>query len=118
MGRGPSGACTLPRGRAMGLGGRTAVSETNHRSRAVLVALLVAFLWATSWVLIKWGIRDVAPLTFAGLRYSLASLCLSPILLARRAELRSTTARGWGALVALGLVFYALTQGGQFLALA
>ncbi len=88
------------------------------RVRAILAALFVAFLWSTSWVLIKWGIRDVAPLTFAGLRYSLAFLCLAPILVARRGELRSLSARGWGILIALGLVFYALTQGGQFLALA
>ena len=43
---------------------------------AVFQALFVTFLWSTSWVLIKIGLVDIAPLTFAGLRYGLAFLCL------------------------------------------
>ena len=35
----------------------------------MLVALFVVFLWATSWVLIKFGLEAIPPLTFAGLRY-------------------------------------------------
>ena len=38
----------------------------------MLQALLVTFLWSTSWVLIKIGFADIPPLTFAGLRYTLA----------------------------------------------
>jgi len=33
--------------------------------RAVLQALFVTFLWSTSWVLIKLGLKDIPPLTFA-----------------------------------------------------
>jgi drug/metabolite transporter (DMT)-like permease len=86
---------------------------------AVLQALLVTFLWATSWVLIKIGLKDIPALTFAGLRYSLACLCLLPFALrpAYRTPLRHLSKRGWGRLIALGLVFYAATQGAQFLGL-
>jgi drug/metabolite transporter (DMT)-like permease len=88
----------------------------------VLQALLVTFLWSTSWVLIKIGLRAHLPaLTFAGLRYSLAFLCLAPFVLARpghRATLRSLSRGLWAQLVLLGVVFYALTQGAQFLSLA
>ena len=35
---------------------------------AVLHALLVTFLWSTSWVLIKLGLQNIPALTFAGLR--------------------------------------------------
>jgi len=82
--------------------------------------LLVTFLWSTSWVLIKIGLQDLPPLTFAGLRYSLAFLCLLPFALrpANRAPLRRLSGRGWMRLVALGLLFYAVTQGTQFLGLA
>ena len=45
-------------------------------TRAVLQALLVTFLWSTSWVLIKIGLADIPALTFAGLRYVLALLVL------------------------------------------
>ena len=88
--------------------------------RAVFQALFVTFLWSTSWVLIKIGLQDLPPLTFAGLRYSLAFLCLLPFALrsANRAPLRRLSGRGWMRLAALGLLFYAVTQGTQFLGLA
>ena len=84
-----------------------------------MLALLVTFLWSTSWVLIKIGLDDIPALTFAGLRYSLAFFALLPIAL-RRADihvLRSLPRSTWANLVLLGLIFYAVTQGAQFLAL-
>jgi drug/metabolite transporter (DMT)-like permease len=85
----------------------------------VVQALFVTFLWSTSWVFIKFGLADIPALPFAGLRYSLAFLCLLPI--AARAgqlkQLRSLSARRWGQLALLGLLFYAVTQGAQFLSL-
>lgn len=90
------------------------------RARAILLALFVTFLWSTSWVLIKFGLDDIPPLTFAGLRYSLAFLTLIP-LYARSSHvtpLRRLSPRSWGELIGLGLLFYTLTQGSQFMALA
>ncbi|MGH2522306.1 MAG: DMT family transporter [Anaerolineales bacterium] len=88
--------------------------------RAVLQALFVTFLWATSWVLIKFGLQDLPALTFAGLRYALAFLCLLPFTLrsAHFNALRALSGREWIQLAALGLLFYSLTQGAQFLGLA
>lgn len=87
---------------------------------AVLQALFVTFLWSTSWVLIKVGLRDMPALTFAGLRYTLAFLCLLPLALAprRRAALLRLSGRDWLGLAALGLLFYTITQGAQFVGLA
>ena len=87
---------------------------------AILQALLVTFLWSTSWVLIKIGLSDIPALTFAGLRYCLASLCLLPFVLRseQRRALSSLSRRQWSWLVVLGLLFYAVTQGAQFLGLA
>ncbi|HSM49791.1 MAG TPA: DMT family transporter [Thermoanaerobaculia bacterium] len=85
------------------------------------LALFVTFLWSTSWVLIKLGLRDLAPLSFAGLRYVLAALLLLPALALRpadRAALRGMGPREWLELAGLGLVLYAVTQGAQFAALA
>ena len=48
--------------------------------RAVLQALFVTFLWSISFVLIKFGLEDIPPLLFAGLRYMLAFLVLLPLL--------------------------------------
>jgi drug/metabolite transporter (DMT)-like permease len=88
--------------------------------RAILQALFVTFLWSTSWVLIKIGLQDIPPLTFAGLRYILAFFCLLPLLLrsSSRASLRRLGTRRWLELMVLGLLFYAITQGTSFVSLA
>jgi drug/metabolite transporter (DMT)-like permease len=89
---------------------------------AAAQALLVTLLWSSSFVLIKLGLRDpdLGPLSFAGLRYTLAALILLPF--AWR-QLRAV--QGWavdrrllGQIVGLGLLFYTTTQGAQFVALA
>lgn len=87
--------------------------------RAVLQALLVTFLWSTSWVLIKIGLEDIPALPFAGLRYVLACVVLLPIALWRRqpSRLPVSGAGGWGRLILLGILYYAVTQGAIFWAL-
>jgi drug/metabolite transporter (DMT)-like permease len=87
--------------------------------RAVGQALLVTFLWSTSWVLIKIGLEDIPALTFAGLRYALAFLCLLPFAFRSRqlAPLRQVSAGTWVRLLLLGLLFYSVTQGAQFVSL-
>lgn len=91
----------------------------NDRLRAAVQALFVTFLWATSWVLIKIGLEEIPPLTFAGLRYFLAFLCLGPIVLrsGRLRTLRALSRRSWAHLIVLGLLLYTVTQGAQFVAL-
>lgn len=90
--------------------------------KALLQALLVTFLWSTSWVLIKFGLQASLPaITFAGLRYFIAFLCLLPFILlnpAHRESMRSFSRATWGQLALLGILFYALTQGAQFASLA
>ena len=89
------------------------------RVRSVLLALSVTVLWSSSWVLVKIGLEDIPPLSFAGLRYALACVCLLPFVLRpqRIAALRSLSPAAWARLILLGLLFYSLTQGAQFLSL-
>ena len=88
---------------------------------AVLQALLVTFLWSTSWILIKFGRAEEIPaLTFAGLRYTIAFLCLLPLVLRNRENLtavRQLRRKDVLRLVALGLIYYTVTQGSQFVSL-
>jgi drug/metabolite transporter (DMT)-like permease len=92
------------------------------RLRAILQAFFVTFLWSTSWVLIKIGLddKDIPPVTFAGLRYFLAFLTLVPVyFLSRQATpVRSLTRRHRASLALLGLLYYTITQGTNFLGLA
>jgi len=96
--------------------------DRRHLHRAVWLALVVTVLWSSSWVIIRFGLDDegLEPITFAGLRYAAASLVLLAGALSRpttREQLRSVLRSGWAELATLGLVFYAITQGAQFVAL-
>jgi drug/metabolite transporter (DMT)-like permease len=87
--------------------------------RAVFQALFVTLLWSTSWVLIKIGLQDIPALPFAGLRYTLAFMCLLPFAIRSRqlTRLRGLSSGTWARLILLGLLFYSVTQGAQFLSL-
>lgn len=96
--------------------------ETRAHLRAVATALFVTLLWSSSWILIRVGLDDeeLAPLTFAGLRYSLAAF----VLLAWVASTPQHRSRSgmvirthWRPLVVLGVVYFAITQGAQFVAI-
>lgn len=99
----------------------------SHRA-AVAAALLVTFLWSSSWVLIRWGLDDegLEPITFASLRYGLAAMLVVAWLLlgkrraARRSGFRTGVPRKrllW-KLALLGIAVYGITQGAQFVAIA
>jgi O-acetylserine/cysteine efflux transporter len=87
---------------------------------AILLALLVTFLWSTSFVIIKLGLKEIPPLTFAGLRYSIAFVCLLPFLFTKKniSVVKNLEKRDWTKLILLGILFYAFTQGTQFIGLS
>ncbi|HUG34106.1 MAG TPA: EamA family transporter [Anaerolineales bacterium] len=87
---------------------------------AILQAIFVVFLWATSWVFIKVGLQDIPPILFAGMRYGLAFVCLGIMLGFSKtgSGMRAISKREWERLILLGILYYAATQGAIFLALA
>jgi drug/metabolite transporter (DMT)-like permease len=89
------------------------------RLAAILQALFVAFLWSTSWVLIKIGLADIPPLTFAGLRYAIAAGVLMPFFLRGGgiSSARTLKKHEWLLLAVLGVLFYPLAQGAQYISL-
>ncbi len=90
------------------------------RVRAIFQALFVTFLWSTSWVFIKFGLNDIPPITFAGLRYFLAFLALIPVYARSNSAtpLSNLSRLEWRNLIGLGLLYYTITQGSQFMSLA
>jgi drug/metabolite transporter (DMT)-like permease len=46
-------------------------------------AILVTFLWSSSFVLIKFGLLEIPPFLFAALRYTLAFIVLGMLYMAR-----------------------------------
>ncbi|OLS31010.1 MAG: hypothetical protein ThorAB25_05970 [Candidatus Thorarchaeota archaeon AB_25] len=96
--------------------------QDSRRTRiiAVIQALFVTVLWSSSFVVIKFGLEDIPPLTFAGLRYSIASVILLTLILAQpkiRSSLLGRSRRWWGMLFLYGCIYITATQGTQFLGL-
>jgi len=87
---------------------------------AIALALLVTFLWSTSFVIIKLGLKEIPPLVFAGLRYTIAFFCLLPFLFTQKniSVVKNLEKKDWLNLVLLGILFYAFTQGTQFIGLS
>src|SRR5512137_3001552 len=83
---------------------------------ATLQALLVTFLWSSSYILTKLGLIDVQPLTLVGLRYLVASLILLPVAL-MKGEHRKVSRETLLRLGALGILGYTVAQGFQCLGL-
>ena len=99
----------------------TPTPDPEHR-KALALAIIVTVLWSSSWVIIRFGLDDegLTPLTFAGLRYATAAVVLIGVVASRpaaRKGVRSLTPREIAGLALLGVVFFALTQGAQFVAL-
>ncbi len=96
-------------------------ARTGHVG-AIGLALVVTVLWSSSWILIRVGLDDeeLAPLTFAGLRYTLAASVLAGVVASRpslRRDLAGVGRQMWKRLAVLGVVFFTVTQGAQFVAI-
>ncbi len=90
--------------------------EAGAKIKSLLLALLVTFLWSTSFVIIKFGLSEISPLNFAGLRYIIAFICLLPFVFTRKniSELIAVEKNDWKKLILLGILFYSITQGAQY----
>lgn len=99
------------------------MGKQQEKTTVVLQALFVTFLWSTSWVIVKFGLEDIPPLVFAGLRYVTAFVVLGGYFALsqkggrQHTPLKKLTNKDWLLLIVLGIVYYTLTQGSQFLGL-
>jgi len=85
--------------------------------RALLEGLLVTFLWSTSYVLMKIGLRTLPPLTLAAYRYVIASAVLMMVALSRDRGLLVKDKESLPKLLVLGISGYSVAQGLQCVAL-
>jgi len=86
----------------------------NRRSFALLVALLVTMIWSSSFVVVKFGLETLGPLTIAGLRYSLGAIVLAPFLLLKRGERKPIPKELWPRLALIGVSSYTIGNGALF----
>ena len=55
--------------------------------RTLFVWVVVCLIWSTVWLFIKLGLRDLPPLSFAGIRLVIAVAALLPIMIVQRIPL-------------------------------
>jgi drug/metabolite transporter (DMT)-like permease len=89
------------------------------RLLGVLEALLVTFLWSSSYVLVKIGLDQIQipPLTLVALRYAVASAVLIPLALRRGGSSMLGDPKFLARIAILGLTGYSVAQGLQCLGL-
>jgi len=89
------------------------------RLLGVVEALLVTFLWSSSYVLVKIGLNQIQipPLTLVALRYAVASAVLIPLAIQRGSSSMLGDPKFLTRIAILGLTGYAVAQGLQCLGL-
>lgn len=78
--------------------------------KARIVWLVLCCIWGSTWLFIKLGLADLPPLTFAGIRFIVASSILFTIIWVRRIPLPRDR-RDWMLLAITGLLAFSLNYG-------
>jgi drug/metabolite transporter (DMT)-like permease len=78
--------------------------------KARVVWLILCCIWGSTWLFIKLGLADLPPITFAGIRFVLASLILTIMVLARRARWPRTR-QEWTLVAVVGVLQFGLNYG-------
>ena len=78
--------------------------------KARVVWLILCGIWGSTWLFIKLGLADLPPLTFAGIRFLVASLILSALILARGVRWPRSR-RDWSLIGIVGLLQFTLNYG-------
>jgi drug/metabolite transporter (DMT)-like permease len=78
--------------------------------KARIVWLILCGIWGSTWLFIKIGLEDLPPLSFAGLRFVLASAILSSLILIRRVRWPRTRS-DWWLIAVSGFLQFTLNYG-------
>ncbi|HYY94371.1 MAG TPA: EamA family transporter, partial [Pyrinomonadaceae bacterium] len=78
--------------------------------KARVVFLLLCCIWGSTWLFIKLGLRDLPPVSFAAVRFVLASAVLFGIVAARRMRV-PRTAREWTLIAVTGVLAFTFNYG-------
>src|SRR3984885_10663328 len=89
----------------------TAAENANDRPRwkTLLAFAIIYFVWGSTFLAIRVGVREVPPLVLAAMRFSVAGLVLFGWVLARGE--RAPTIREWRSASLLGLVIFVFDYG-------
>lgn len=80
----------------------------------LLTALLVTIIWSSTFVIVKFGLETLGPLTIAGLRYTIGAFTLLPFLLLRKTDRKPISRNLWLRLILIGISSYTIGNGALF----
>jgi drug/metabolite transporter (DMT)-like permease len=78
--------------------------------KVVVVWAVTCLIWSTVWLFIKLGLRDLPPVSFAGIRLVIAVAILFPVIVIRRTQLPHS-ARDWKLIAVTGVILLGLNYG-------
>jgi len=78
--------------------------------KARLVWLVLCGIWGSTWLFIKLGLKDLPPLTFAGIRFVIACAILFAVIRIRGIELPRARA-DWALLAVTGILSFGFNYG-------
>lgn len=85
------------------------IHRKGTKAKAVFALALVCFLWGTTWVASKLGVKYMPSLQMAGIRQTLGGLCYVIFFLVKGTGFPAR--KEWGSIVILSLLNFALTNG-------
>ena len=87
------------------------MEDSNHRPtwKTLLAFAIIYFVWGSTFLAIRTGVREVPPLVLAAMRFSVAGLVLFGWVLARGE--RAPTVREWRSASVLGMVIFLFDYG-------
>lgn len=78
--------------------------------KARIVWLVLCCIWGSTWLFIKLGLRDLPPISFAAIRFALASAILLAIVAARRTPLPRNRSE-WSLILKTGVFAFGVNYG-------
>src|SRR3979411_2932245 len=88
-------------------------SKAHRPAWKPLVAFaIIYFVWGSTFLAIRVGVREVPPLLFAAMRFLVAGVVLYGWMIARGE--RSPTARQWASVASLAVLIFVLDYGSLF----
>ena len=85
------------------------IHKKGTRTKAFFALVLVCFLWGTTWIASKEGVRHMPPLQMAGLRQLLGGFCYVLFFLIKGA--RWPNAKEWQSILVLSFLNFLLANG-------
>jgi drug/metabolite transporter (DMT)-like permease len=91
---------------------KSRLGSTHRRLMAapLLVWLILSGIWGSTWLFIKVGLRDLPPVSFAGIRFVIAAFVLVMIVIAQRLPLPRTR-RDWLFIAVTGFLSFTVNYG-------